>query len=65
MSRFAGIELGGKLAALYPNLPVLLTSGYSEVLARNADHGFALLHKPYSMDALARALRKVSRVPCA
>ena len=65
MPGMSGIELGGKLAALYPNLPVLLTSGYSEVLARNADHGFALLHKPYSMDALARALRKVSRVPCA
>ncbi|MEH3039101.1 MAG: PAS domain S-box protein [Sphingomonas paucimobilis] len=62
MPGMSGIELGEKLAVLHPDLPVLLTSGYSEVLARNADHGFALLHKPYSMDDLARALRKVSRV---
>ncbi|MBM3333934.1 PAS domain S-box protein [Candidatus Sumerlaeota bacterium] len=60
MPGMSGIELGEKLAELYPALPVLLTSGYSEVLARNADHGFALLHKPYSLDDLARALRKIS-----
>lgn len=62
MPGMSGIELGETLAERHPNVPVLLTSGYSEVLARNADHGFALLHKPYSMDDLARALRKVARV---
>lgn len=62
MPGMSGIELGERLAALYPDLPILLTSGYSEVLARNADHRFALLHKPYSMDDLGRALRKAARV---
>ena len=39
-----------------PNLPVLLTSGYSHVLAEDDDCGFALLKKPYSADQLARTL---------
>ncbi|KTT99864.1 hypothetical protein NS355_05635 [Sphingomonas yabuuchiae] len=62
MPGMSGIELGEKLAELYPNLPVLLTSGYSEVLARNADNRFALLHKPYSLDDLSRVLRKVAHI---
>ena len=60
MPGMSGIELGQEIARLYPGLPVILTSGYSEVLAQNGTHGFELLHKPYSIDALSRALRKVS-----
>ena len=61
MPGMSGIELGQEISRLYPGLPVILTSGYSEVLAQNGTHGFELLHKPYSIDALSRALRKVSR----
>ena len=61
MPGMSGVELGQEIARLYPDLPVILTSGYSEVLAQNGTHGFELLHKPYSIDALSRALRKVSR----
>jgi DNA-binding NtrC family response regulator len=42
----------------YPGLPVVLTSGYSNVLAQNADRGFQLIQKPYSVEALSRVLRK-------
>ncbi|MEG8055472.1 response regulator [Sphingomonas sp. 22L2VL55-3] len=61
MPGMSGIELGQQIARLYPKLPVVLTSGYSEVLAQSGTHGFDLVHKPYSIDSLSRALRKVSR----
>ena len=54
-----GLELAGDIRQLYPDLPVVLTSGYSHVLAQNGDHGFELLHKPYSIEQLSRVLRKV------
>ena len=41
----------------FSDLPVVLTSGYSHVLAAEGTHGFDLLHKPYTADGLARALR--------
>ena len=34
----------------HPHLPVVLTSGYSSVLAENAHHGFELIQKPYSVE---------------
>ncbi|MFT4254902.1 MAG: hypothetical protein QM608_20760 [Caulobacter sp.] len=37
---------------------MLLTSGYNHVLAQDARHGFPLLRKPYSVEALSRALSK-------
>jgi DNA-binding NtrC family response regulator len=46
------------IRAQYPHLPVVLTSGYSNVLAQNTDHGFELIQKPYSVEALSRTLRK-------
>lgn len=53
-----GIELGEELRRLYPDLPVILTSGYSHVLAQNGRYGFELLHKPYSVQQLSRVLQK-------
>jgi PAS domain S-box-containing protein len=53
-----GVELAGVLRERYPGLPVVLTSGYSNVLAENAHHGFDLIQKPYSVEALSRILRK-------
>ncbi len=53
-----GLEMGQEIRRLYADLPVILTSGYSHVLARNGQHGFELLHKPYSVEQLSRVLRK-------
>ena len=50
----SGIELARKVRDRFPELPVLLTSGYSEKVT--ATEGFPLLQKPYDMDALAAAL---------
>ncbi|MGK6323714.1 PAS domain S-box protein [Sphingomonas sp. DT-51] len=53
----SGIELAETLRSRFPGLPVVLTSGYSHVLAAEGSHGFELLQKPYTADGLARVLR--------
>jgi CheY-like chemotaxis protein len=53
-----GVELAVVIRERYPGLPVVLTSGYSSVLAENAHRGFELIQKPYSVEALSRILRK-------
>jgi PAS domain S-box-containing protein len=53
-----GLELAGMVRDRYPGLPVVLTSGYSHVLAENTHHGFELIKKPYSVESLSRILRK-------
>ncbi len=45
-----GVELAGIIRERYPGLPVVLTSGYSNVLAENAHRGFELIQKPYSVE---------------
>ena len=56
MSGMSGIEMGQEIHRDYPGLPVVLSSGYSQVLAQSPSHGFALLPKPYSIEALAQAM---------
>lgn len=58
MPRTSGIELAQQVRRLYPDLPVVLTSGYSHVLAQNGTFGFELLQKPYSIEQLSRVLAK-------
>ena len=58
MPGMSGLELGQEIRRRYPHVPVVLTSGYSHVLAQNGKHGFELLHKPYSVEQLSRVLRK-------
>ena len=53
----SGIELAQKVRARFPELPVLLTTGYSEQVAGN--HGFPVLHKPYELSSLAEGLAKL------
>lgn len=62
MPGIGGIELGNVLLRRFPDLPIVLTSGYSDVLAQESGHGFALLHKPYSAEQLAEALHRAITV---
>ena len=62
MPGMSGVELGEEIRRLYPGLPVVLTSGYSHVLAEEGRHGFELLHKPYAAEELSRVLRRATRV---
>jgi PAS domain S-box-containing protein len=51
-----GLELAHIVAARWPDLHVVLTSGYSHVIAEEGSHGFPLLRKPYSVESLMRVL---------
>ena len=57
MPGISGVELAEALRTRFPKLPVVLTSGYSQVLAAEGTHGFELLQKPYTAEGLARVLR--------
>lgn len=53
-----GLELAREIRRLYPTLPVVLTTGYSQALAQEGTDGFELVQKPYSVDALGPALQR-------
>ncbi len=55
-------DLANQAQALYPNLPVLFTSGYTEnaiVHHGRLDEGVHLLSKPYQREDLARRVRSL------
>jgi PAS domain S-box-containing protein len=53
----SGLELASRIRKRFPELPILLTTGYSEEVG--AAHGFPVLQKPYELESLAGALQKV------
>ncbi len=57
-----GLAMAEILRERFASLPVLLTSGYSHVIAQEGAHGFELLKKPYSVEALAQRLQEVVSV---
>jgi DNA-binding NtrC family response regulator len=52
-----GLALAQEISNRYPNLPVLLTSGYSDV-AHTATSQFRILRKPFQLAALEKAIRE-------
>ncbi|MEO6224400.1 MAG: PAS domain S-box protein [Sphingomicrobium sp.] len=50
----SGIELARNVRKRFPELPILLTTGYSEQIG--GAHGFPVLQKPYELETLAGAL---------
>ena len=61
MPGMSGVELGLEIRRRHPGLPVVLTSGYSHVLAEKGRHGFELLQKPYAVEDFSRILRSATR----
>lgn len=62
MPHWNGIALLAEIRRMDPLIPVLLSSGYSGTLTEEGalEAGFAgLLHKPYSLNAMARAVRTI------
>ncbi|MER2264507.1 PAS domain-containing protein [Methylobacterium oxalidis] len=59
MPGMGGLALAKLLRERLPHLPVVLASGYSDVLAQEGSSGFELLHKPYAADQLGRMLNRV------
>jgi CheY-like chemotaxis protein len=57
MPGMSGVDLAKEFQRRRPGVPVVLASGYSHILAEEGAHGFPLLQKPYSVDALSKAIR--------
>ncbi|WP_425284800.1 PAS domain-containing protein [Methylobacterium gossipiicola] len=57
MPGMGGVALAHRLRATHSGMPVILTTGYSGVLAEDDTHGFDLVRKPYSAEQVANALR--------
>ena len=60
MPGMTGVDLAREIRRRHFDLPVVLTSGYSQVLSQNGSYGFELLQKPYSIEQLAAVLHKVA-----
>ncbi|WP_375709960.1 ATP-binding protein [Bradyrhizobium sp. Ce-3] len=61
MPGMSGIELAEEIRRQGLDLPIVLASGYSQVLSQQGSGGFELLQKPYSAEQLARVLHKAVR----
>jgi len=59
MPGMSGVELAERVREMRPDMPVLLTSGYSAILADEGSRGFPLLAKPYSAHELEKALSRI------
>jgi signal transduction histidine kinase len=58
MPGITGVAMAKLLRQRRPDLPVVLTSGYSEELAESGYEGFEFLPKPYSAEQVSRVLIK-------
>jgi PAS domain S-box-containing protein len=56
MPGISGLELAQLIQQRWPKLQVVLTSGYSHVIAEQGAGGFPLVRKPYSIDGLLAIL---------
>ncbi|WP_092040335.1 ATP-binding protein [Methylobacterium pseudosasicola] len=61
MPGMGGVALARHLQITRPDLPVVLTSGYSHILATDDAHGFMLVRKPYSAEQLAQVLYEATQ----
>jgi len=66
MPELRGVDLARQLRQIRPDLPIVLTSGYSADLspAEAATAGILeVVHKPFSVEVLAVAIRRALRAP--
>ena len=59
MPGMTGIELARRIRQLRPDLPVILATGYSELIQRRVEPGFVTLDKPYHLEKLAAMITRV------
>ncbi|EKT4448778.1 response regulator [Pseudomonas putida] len=59
MPGMGGLALALELRRQRPQLPVILTSGYSDAIAEGGHQGFTFLAKPYSAEQLCQTLGNV------
>jgi PAS domain S-box-containing protein len=63
MPGMSGIALARTVHERWPDLPVVLATGYSEEIVSGAATDFAILSKPYGADTLAEALSQGLAAP--
>ena len=56
MPGMSGLDLAERLAGERPDLPVILTTGYSDEIAKSGAGGRAIILKPYRLETLAAAI---------
>jgi two-component system, NtrC family, sensor kinase len=56
-----GLELGHTIRRLYPAMPVLLVTGYSDSFRDAVQQGFVVLQKPFDLAELEQKLRETQR----
>jgi PAS domain S-box-containing protein len=55
----AGLELARFVRSNHPNIPILLTTGYSQKAQEAVREGFLILRKPYDLQSLFKAVREL------
>jgi signal transduction histidine kinase len=58
MPGMSGLDLASRLAEVRPGLPIILTTGYSDEIARSGAGGRPVILKPYRPEALASAIEQ-------
>jgi two-component system NtrC family sensor kinase len=58
-----GLELARAVQQNHPNIPILLTTGYSQKAQQAASEGFAILPKPYDLQGLSEAISELRSKP--
>jgi|SRR5579883_1494420 len=59
MPGMTGLELARRMRQIRPELPIILATGYSELIQRRAEPGFVTLDKPYHLEKLATMIARV------
>jgi signal transduction histidine kinase len=59
MPGMSGLDLADRLQSVMPGVPVVLTTGFSDEIARSGTGGRPVLFKPYRLDTLADLLDDV------
>jgi two-component system NtrC family sensor kinase len=61
MPGMTGLDLAQAIRDRGIDVPVVLTSGYSEALSQDGVAGFDVVQKPYSIEELSRVLYGAAR----
>jgi CheY-like chemotaxis protein len=61
MPGMSGLELAEALKTVLPGVPVVLTTGYSDEIARSGAGGLPVVFKPYRLETLSGVLDEVLR----